>query len=342
MSEDKKKTKKTEKKKEPTLKERVDVILMGALGEFILPTTITGQIKSSWITFNKFAPIEFGTSVLLYGASQSGKSVMMMKLGAAIQKMGGLFVCFNTEAANRDIIFLEKAIPELNYKDIAFYQPNTIEHVFDCINLIIDNAKIDGPPIFIAVDSISACATKHELGTSMEKAAMEGARIAGLISTGLRQSTCRLSKKPIVLCLVSQERETVGMFEKEKTKPTGGRAPQFHASTTLYTRGHNVLYRNEENGEYKAKAATPFQPAAAKECSLELQKSRFSAGGNRMTYIIDYTTGISDNDGLFDLLVYQKTLVQAGSWYAFGKEKFYRKDFNEFLKTHPQLLDMVK
>jgi RecA/RadA recombinase len=340
MSE-KKKPEEKKKKKPLTQKEQVDGLLMKNLGDYILPTTIEGQIKSSWITFNKFSPIELGTSVLLYGPSQSGKSVMMMKLGAAVQQMGGLYVCFNTEAANRDTIFLERAVPELKYKDIAFYQPDTIEYVFDCINLIIDSAKIDGPPIFIAVDSISACATKHELSTSMEKSSMEGARIAGLISNGLRQTTSRLSKKPIVLCLISQERETVGMFEKEKTKPTGGRAPRFYASTTLYTRGHNVLYKNEEDGEYVAKAATQFQPAAAKECSLELQKSRFSPGGNRMTYIIDYNTGISDYDGLFDLLLYQKIFTQSGSYYAFGEEKFYRKDFNEFFKTHPQLLNMI-
>jgi RecA/RadA recombinase len=176
----------------------------------------------------------------------------------------------------------------------------------------------------------------------MEKSSMEGARIAGLISNGLRQTTSRLSKKPIVLCLISQERETIGMFEKKKTKPTGGRAPQFHASTTLYTRAHNVFYQNEEDGDYVTKSATQFQPAVARECSLELQKSRFSPGGNRMTYIIDYNTGISDYDGLFDLLLYQKVFVQSGSYYAFGEEKFYKKDFNEFFINHPQLLDMVK
>lgn len=341
MSEEKKKP--TEKKKKKlSLKDSMHGLLMKNLGDFIKPTTIEGQIKSSWITFNQFAPIELGTSVLLYGASQSGKSVMMMKLGAAVQQMGGLFVCFNTEAANRDTIFLERAVPELRYKDIAFYQPDTIEYVFDCINLIIDAAEIEGPPIFIAVDSISACATIHELSTKMEKSSMEGARIAVLLSNGLRQTTCRLSKKPIVLCLVSQERETIGMFEKEKTKPTGGRAPRFHASTTLYTRGHNVLYKNEEDGDYVAKPATQFQPAAAKECSLELQKSRYSPGGNRMNYIIDYNTGISDYDGLFDLLLYKKVFEQSGSYYAFGEERFYKKDFNTFFNAHPQLLDMIK
>lgn len=332
---------KSEEKKS-NLKDNLNSILMSKLGDFILPTTIKGQIQSSWLVFNQFAPIELGTSVLLYGASQSGKSVMMMKLGAAVQQMGGLFICFNTEAANRDTSFLKKAVPELSYKDIAFYQPDTIEFVFDCINLIIDNVEIESKPIFIAVDSISACATKHELSTSMEKAVMEGARIAGIISNGLRQTTCRLSKKPIVLCLISQERETIGIFEKEKTKPTGGRAPRFHASTTLYTRGHNVLYQNDGETEYVTKAQSSFQPAVAKECSLELQKSRFSPGGNRMTYIIDYNTGISKYDGVFDFLLYQKVITQAGGWCYFGEEKFRKANFNMFIETHPQLLDMIK
>jgi recombination protein RecA len=333
---------KESKKKNPDLKTHIDNILMGALGEFIVPTTMTQRLTTSWLAFNKFAPIEFGTSMLLYGPSQSGKSVMMMKLGASVQQMGGLFVCFNTEAANRDAGFLSRAVPELKYNDIAFYQPDTIEYVFDCINLIITNTKIDSPPIFIAVDSISACASKHELDTTMEKSYMEGARIAGLISNGLRQTTCRLSKRPIVLCLISQERENVGLYVKERTKPAGGRAAQFHASTTLYTRGHHALYRDEESGEYITKPKNKFSPASAKECSLELEKSRFSPGGNRMNYIIDYSTGISDYDGLFDLLLYQKHIVQSGSWYKFGEEKFYKKDFNEFFKNHPQLLDLVK
>jgi len=327
---------------EPTLKKKLDTILMNKLGDVILPTIIKGKIKSSWIAFNKFSPIELGTSILLYGASQSGKSVMMMKLGAAVQQMGGLFICFNTEAANRDTNFLKSAVPELKYRDISFYQPDTIEYVFDCINLIIDNTVISSPPIFIAVDSISACATQHELKNDMEKASMEGARIAQILSNGLRQTTCRLSKKPIVLCLLSQERESIGMFVPKAKKPTGGSAPRFHASTTLYTRGHNILYKNDDEVGYVAKPKLQVQPAAARECSLEVQKSRFSPGGNRMTYIIDYKTGISKYDGLFDLLLYEKIVIYGGGWCSYKEEKFRKVDFINFVETHPQVLDTIK
>lgn len=337
--------KKTAKKKIVKIvsqKDSVNELLMGKFGKVILPTTIKGQLTSSWYAFNKFSPIELGTSMLLYGASQSGKSIIMMKLGAAVQRMGGLFVCFNAEAANRDIPFLKRAVPELNYPDIAFYQPDSLEYTFDCISLIIDNAEIDGPPVFLAVDSISSCATKHELSTTMEKSSMEGARIAMLMASGLRQVTSRLSKKPIVLCLISQERESIGMFVSKKKKSTGGSAPRFYASTTLYTRGHNILYRDPNSEEFVAKAASPSQPADGRECSLELQKSRFSSGGNRMTYIIDYTNGINKYDGLYDILDYEGYITQEEGWCTYKKEKFRKKNFIQFVETHPELLDLIR
>lgn len=324
------------------LREGVAKKILNRFGKTVLPTTITGLLDTDWLAFNKFCPIELGTSMLIWGASQSGKSLMMMKLGASVQQKGGLFVCFNTEAANRDSEHLQKVVPTLKYDDILFYQPDYIEHTIDSIHEIISMTPIDSAPVFISIDSINSCATKREMDADEFVAKdMSGAEIASIWSKALRQFTNPLSKKPIVLCLVSQMRTGgIGSYAT-KDIPAGGAAPYFYASTVLKTAGKSFLFVNEEGGAYKKKPINLLQEKAAQECSLHLQKSRYSSGGSKLEYIIDFENGIHKTEGLIDMFCYYGIINISGSWYFYNDIKLGqgKKNTQQFMKSNPKLLD---
>lgn len=303
------------------LGEELNKKIISKFGDTVLPTTITGQLETNWLAFNKFCPIELGTSMLLWGASQSGKSLQMMMLGASVQQKKGLFVCFNTEAANRDSSHLSRVVPALKYHDILFYQPDCIEHIIDSIHEIIDMTAVDSPPVFISIDSINACSTKREMEDTEFKARdMSGAEIAGIWSKALRQFTNKLSKKPIVLCMVSQTRTGgIGSYITREI-PGGGAAPYFYASTVLKTTGKSFLFKNE-SGAYVAKSTNPLQEKAAQECCLVLQKSRYSSGGSKLEYTIDFEKGIHPCEGLVDMLLYYGIIEKSGPWYSYGEQR---------------------
>jgi recombination protein RecA len=303
------------------LREQFNKKIISKFGNTVLPTTITGKLKTDWFAFDRFCPIELGTSLLIWGASQSGKSLIMMLLGASVQKKGGLFVCFNTEAANRDSAHLMRVIPGLKYKEILFYQPDYIEHTIDSIHEIIDITPVDSAPVLISIDSINACSTKRELEADEFVAKdMSGAEIAGIWSKALRQFTNKMSKKPIVLCLVSQIRTGgIGSYITREI-PGGGAAPYFYASTVIKSFGKTFLFKDEA-GAYKPKPKNLLQEKAAQECTLNLQKSRYSSGGSTLEYTIDFQKGISPCEGLIDLLAYQGLIEKSGSWYSYKNQR---------------------
>jgi recombination protein RecA len=247
---------------------------------------------------------------------------MMMKLGAAAQQMGGLFVCFNTEAANRDSAHLSRVIPTLAYDEILFYQPDYIEQTIDSIHSIVDTVSVDSAPVFISIDSINSCPTRHEMEAEAFKSKdMSGAEIASIWSQALRQLTNKLSKKPVVLCMVSQTR--TGGIGSYRTKEIsgGGAAPYFYASTVIKTFGKSILYQNEPGGPYKSKPTNLLQEKAAQECELALLKSRFSSGGSKLEYVINFRNGIHFTEGLVDMLVYYGIIESTGSWYSYNGQK---------------------
>jgi recombination protein RecA len=305
------------------LREKLEQKITSKFGSIMLPTTITGKLETGWFAFDRFCPVELGTSMLLWGASQSGKSLIMMKLGASVQEKDGLFVCFNTEAANRDSNHLSKVVPNLKYKDILFYQPDYIEHTIESIHEIVDMTPVDSAPVFISIDSINSCATKREMESEeFVVKDMSGAEIASIWSKALRQLTNKMSKKPVVLCLVSQTRTGgIGGF-RTKEVSGGGAAPYFYASTVVKTGGNKFLYKNSSDGTYKAKPKHPLQEKSAQECTLSLQKSRYSSGGSTLGYTIDFDTGIDSGEGLVDILVYHGIIEQTGGGhYTYGGER---------------------
>jgi recombination protein RecA len=311
------------------LKECVNSQIISKYGNTVLPTTIVGRLSTGWHAFDRFCPIELGTSMLLWGASQSGKSLMMMKLGASVQELGGLFICFNSEAANRDEKHLAKVVPTLKYKDILFYQPDYIEHTVESIHSIIDMVPVDSPPVFVSIDSINACSTKAEMEAEEFKSKdMSGAEIAAIWSKALRQFTSKLSKKPMVLCLISQMRTGgIGTY-RTKDISGGGAAPYYYASTVVKTINKSFLYVNTPDGPYMDKPAHSLQEKAAQECILELQKSRYSSGGSKLEYTIDFNKGIHPCEGLIDMLLYKGIIKQSGAWYSYGDQRLGHGKFN--------------
>jgi protein RecA len=302
--------------------ETITEILVGKYGSQVLPTSIDRRLKIYWEPYNILTGgLELGTIIEVYGPYASGKSLLMNILGATVQQNKGRYICFNTEAANRDKKFLKKSVPCLKYDKIEFFQPDTVELVFDCIRDIIDTIPAkDGNPVFIGVDSIAACAAKHEAENPMETVDMTRAR---QVSKGLRLICSPLSKRPIVLFIVTQNRTNIGRFFT-KDSPTGGRALPYYMSTML--KMNMTKYISQEGSD----------KPAGQEGSIEVVKSRFSVPGRKIAFSFFYESGIGKYDGLLDLAITNGIVTQQGSWLSYKEDKFQRKGFNEFAESNKE------
>jgi protein RecA len=299
--------------------------LVKTYSESILPSAIEGSVNIPWVAYNMLIGSELGTIMEVYGEFASGKSILMMMMGAAVQQAGGLFMCYNTEAANRDKVFLEKVCPGLDYDKIMFFQPDTIEEVFNCIQDTVNMVPKDGPTVFIGIDSISACASKHEMDNPMEKADMSRAKMT---SKGLRRLCSPLSKKPIILFMISQKRVEITTYGAP-SKVTGGKALEYYPSTML-----NIALKKDILNDFKV--------PIGREGILRIDKSRFSVAGRQIPFNLMYDTGINKFDGLLDILVQNGIIQLKGSWYSYKDGKsFQRSDFINIVDTITELENVV-
>jgi len=304
-------------------KDLVHKTLTDKFGDSILPTTIDRRIETYWKTFNIIGGLELGTVIEAYGGFASGKSLLMMICGAAIQKMGGIFFCFNTEAANRDKEWLTRIIPDLKYNEIVFYQPESIEHVFESIREIIKVTPVKGVPVFIGIDSISSSSSKHEIEVGLEKSDMTRAL---KISAGLRLINNPLSKKPMVVFMTSQMSTKITRFGGY-AGPTGGMSPEFYSS---------LVVRLSKN-EYIVEKIGKREKTLGRNCTLEIMKGRFSPAGRKVEFECFNDTGISSNAGLLDLLILNRVITQDKAWLEYKDKKFQKCDFEKFIKENPEL-----
>lgn len=304
--------------KELSLGDKINQTLIKIYKDTILPSTITGRINIPWIPFNMLCSLELGTIVEAYGEFSSGKSLLMMMAGAATQKAGGLFICYNTEAANRDKVFLEKVVSDLDYDAIQFYQPETIEDLFNSIEQIVKVVEIEDKPVFIGIDSIAACASKYELGGKDSIGAN-----ARAISGGLRKLCSPLSKKPIILFMISQNRVDINKWKSPST-PTGGKAPLYYSSTVVNLSMTKFIL-NENN--------VPI----GKEGKLYINKSRFSPAGRTIPFNFFYETGINKYEGLLDILIENGIIIVNGGWMNYNGKSFQRNGFLNIVDSFPEL-----
>lgn len=282
-----------------------------------------------------------GRIVELMGLEQSGKSLLAAHALASTQKMSGVSVLIDTEAA------ISKEYLEaigVDSSKLLYMQLETMEDIFQAIEVIIEKVrkKQKDKIVTIVVDSVMGASTKVELEATYDKQGYATSKSI-IISAGMRKLTNLISRQNILLIFTNQLRQKVGFIGfGDAFTTSGGKALAFHASVRL---------RLKSLGQIKAKV-NGIEIVVGGKTEAIVQKNRMGPPLRRVNYDIFFESGIDNYGSWLSILKTYKLLKEDGQSYIyeFADEetgditetfKFKSKDFKALLDSNQKLKDQL-
>jgi len=208
---------KPSKIEEPFIGDFAQVI---STGSTLLDLAISGGIHHG-------GGIPGGILVEAFGASGSGKSVLLCEIAGGVQRAGGEIQFYDPEARLNTQFAKQFG---LSVSTSNYSRPSQVPEIF----ATIPDWKLENPKLVngIFADSLAALSTDMEMND--KNGDKMGGRRAKEFSEGLRK-TCRiLAEKNILMVCSNQIREVMGAMPfEEKYKSPGGTAIGFYASLRL-------------------------------------------------------------------------------------------------------------
>ena len=270
------------------------------------------------------------------GLEQSGKSLLAAHVLLNTQKNGGLAVYIDTENAI-SAEFLTAI--GLNLKDMLYIPLDTMEDVFEAVEVIIEKVRSSDKNklVTIVIDSIAGASTKTEMAADFDKDGYATAK-ALIISKAMRKITNLIGRERICLIITNQLRQKLNApaFSDPWTSP-GGKALPFHAS---------VRIRLSSIGAIKVKVEG-HEEIVGSRVKAKLVKNRCGPPLRECVYEVYFDSGIDDYSSWLTTMKDHSLVSQSGAWYSWtNKEtgeviKFQSKDFVEKIMNHPKLKEMI-
>lgn len=288
------------------------------------------------ISNRKYGGFPVGRVSEITGLEQSGKSLLAAHALLNTQKKGGLAVYIDTENA---IATEYLTAIGLNLKDMLYIPLETVEDIFETVDVIIDKVRSSDKDrlVTIVIDSIAGASTKTEMAADFDKDGYATAK-ALIISKAMRKITNLIGRERICLIITNQLRQKLNApaFSDPWTAP-GGRSIPFHAS---------VRIRLSSIGAIKAKR-NGHDEIVGSRVKAKLTKNRCGPPLRECTYEIYFDSGIDDYSGWITVMKEYNLVSQSGAWYSWTNKKtgeiikFQSKEFVEKIMSDPELYDMV-
>jgi recombination protein RecA len=270
------------------------------------------------------------------GLEQSGKSLLAAHALLNTQKKGGLAVYIDTENAISPEFLTAIG---LNLKDMLYIPLDTMEDVFEAVEVIIEKVRSSDKNklVTIVIDSIAGASTKTEMAADFDKDGYATAK-ALIISKAMRKITNLIGRERICLIFTNQLRQKLNApaFSDPWTAP-GGKSIPFHAS---------VRIRLSSIGAIKVKV-DGHEEIVGSRVKAKLVKNRCGPPLRECEYEVYFDSGIDDYSSWLTTMKDYKLVDQAGAWYSWtNKEtgeviKFQSKDFVEKIMNHSKLKEMI-
>jgi len=288
------------------------------------------------ISNRKYGGFPVGRVSEITGLEQSGKSLLAAHALLNTQKKGGLAVYIDTENA---IATEYLSAIGLNLKDMLYIPLETVEDIFETIDVITDKVRSSDKNrlVTIVVDSIAGASTKTEMAADFDKDGYATAK-ALIISKALRKITNLIGRERICLIITNQLRQKLNApaFSDPWTTP-GGKSIPFHAS---------VRIRLSSIGAIKAKREGRDEVIGSR-VKAKLVKNRCGPPLRECEYEVYFDSGIDDYSSWLTTMKEHNLVSQSGAWYQWTDKrsgeviKFQSKEFVEKIMSNPELLDIV-
>jgi recombination protein RecA len=247
-----------------------------------------------------------GRIVEINGLEGSGKSLLAAHAIANTQKMGGIGVFIDTEAATHRKFFQAVGV---DIKTMIYIPVDKLEDAFAAIEKVVEKARTLEKTrlITIVLDSLMGASTAAEMkgGYTKEGYGMDKAAIA---SIALRKLTVYLARHRILLIVTNQLRENTKVTYGDPWKTSGGKALAFHASIRLRLTKEKALIVEDKN---KVKHEVGALVRA------KVVKNRLGPPGKVVNYSSYFNSGVDDFGSWMDMMLVFGLIKQNSSWYTY-------------------------
>jgi len=278
-------------------------------GNYCLDKLMSGELGKAF-------PV--GRIVALAGESGTGKSLLSACALREAQKKGYFGVIFDSESA-LDSAFLSNL--GVDVSRIAYIQVDTVEQFRNKIVKLMEAGS--DQKMFIILDSMGNLSTEKELND-----ALEGKNASDM---GLKSKTIRATFR-VIANMINKTQSTLVVTNHTYTDASGYIPRQvMSAGAGLYYNASIVLM-------LKKRKLVDGKDCKGITITITTDKNRFTPPYRSIVLDLDFENGITKYTGLLDVLVEQGMIEKRGGWYAYGEEKFRRKDFDEWAKEHEHSL----
>lgn len=278
--------------------------------------------------------IPTGRFTELFGAYSTLKSYIGLACIARTQASGGVCALVDTEHAYDPEWAANLGV---NTGDLIYQSPETGEEAIDVSEVLIRNG-VD----LIVWDSVAATVPQAESVKRMSKESVQPARLAALMSMGLRKLTA--ANKHTAVLFINQTRLSVGvMFGDPETVP-GGKALPFYASYRVALRRAGKDKEAVESYDLDGKKTSTNQVVGHK-IKATLEKSKLSAPSRDVLFTFDLRSGQVDEVGFLLGAGLEAGVIQheGRSWWYRDREKVVGAEkFLGWLREHSEVLTEIK
>jgi recombination protein RecA len=271
------------------------------------------------------------------GESSSGKSLLLYDLIAQVQAQGGYAFLADNEKALDPLWARKNGISD---KRLLNFEPVTIEEFFKMAfgegtgtkrqKGLVERIRAKDPdsPIIVGCDSVAALTTQAELEAEFGKADMGGA--ARKLSQAFRKIVKQCEEMNVMLVMLNQTREKIGVrYGNPETSP-GGKALRFYSTITV----HFANPRKLMNTKGKLNLAVGVKP------TIRIEKNRLARPFMQARVNILFDSGLTKYSGLLNTLTECGIITRekGKQFYRWSKYRFTRKKFRKFVDKHPEIL----
>ena len=275
-----------------------------------------------------------GKIINIVGDKQIGKSLLcleaMMYIYHVLRKKYDVKMIYNdAESAINMENATQIGVP---VDAIEWRQSPTIEHWYEDLNKEIESSDKYDLVIYV-MDSLDSISTEEELEQDFNQKSYNMIKQKKL-SELFRKLTQKINKKNILLIVVSQIRDAIGVVFGETKRRSGGKALDFYAYQIVW------LYNKGLMKDKNVDIATGI------EIKANVKKNRVWKPFRIANFNILFEYGIDDLGSMVDYLIDKKFYLKSGNGkITYGENTYAREAFIQFISNsnkEQEVKDAVK
>lgn len=258
----------------------------------------------------------------LFGEQSSGKTILIIKAAAEMQRMGGLVAVADAEGRWEDA-FAEKH--GVRSSDLGKYYPETVEEwAIKSLELLKEFGY--KKKILLILDSLAILSTIKEI-EDVEGGDIKAdqGRKAQKIKAAMRALRGEINRTGALVLISNHIIDSPGSYGNQKFTP-GGRGVPFQANVRIELSKPTPLTIKDKD-----------RPIGV-ELHIKIAKNSVSVPFGETDIQLYWSTGISKYSGLLDLALDIGIIERRGAWNYWKDVTFQASDFEKTLIENPGIL----